>query len=286
MPIAPGGQQRKPWTVLGLWTIDDIPWDRFDPRRVDPDLVKLVKAAAMVEHNATDYAAYLSNVFHDDPEFQALAKAWAAEEVRHGRALGRWATLADPDFDFDAAFRRYTEGFRVPVEATRSVRGSLTGELLARCVVETGTSSYYTAIRRAAQEPVLQDLCRRIAADELRHYKTFYELAKRYHEREGIGLAERIRVVAGRVIESEDDELAYAYYAANERTRPFDRRRYTRAFARRAYPLYPPDLVERIFAMLFKIVGLKPHGRLNRWLGRLGYRFMQFRARLLARGEA
>ena len=39
-------------------------------------------------------------------------------------------------------------------------------------------------------------------------------------------------------------------------------------------------MVERIVAMLFKIVGLKPHGRLNRFLGRLGYRFMQLRARM------
>ncbi len=276
----------KPWTAMKLWTLDDIPWQQFDRSRVDPDLVKLVKAASMVEHNAPDYATYLCNVFHDDPEFQKLARAWAEEEVRHGRALGRWAKLADPDFDFEASFKRYTDGFRVPIEVSESVRGSLTGELLARCVVETGTSSYYTAIRRTTTEPVLHELCRRIAADELRHYKTFYELSKRYRAKEGIGLGNRIRVVVGRVVETEDGELAYAYYAANAEPGPFGRKRSNQAYIRRVYPIYQPYLVERVIAMLFKIVGLKPHGRLNRFLSRFAYRFMQSRARRLAAAGA
>ncbi len=274
------------WTDMHLWTLDDIPWQRFDRSRVDPDLVKLVKAASMVEHNATDYATYLCNVFHDDPDFQKLARTWAEEEVRHGQALGRWAKLADPDFDFEASFKRYTDGFRVPIDVSESVRGSLTGELLARCVVETGTSSHYTAIRRTTDEPVLHELCRRLAADELRHYKTFYQLSQHYRAQEGIGLGSRIRVVVGRVIEAEDGELAYAYYAANAGTEPFSRKRSNQAYVRRVYPIYQPYLVERIIAMLFKIVGLKPHGRLNRALSRLAHRFMRRRARRLAAAGA
>ena len=50
------------------WTLDQVAWDRFDPSRIDPGQVPLVKAAAMVEHNGNDYAAYLCNVFHDDPD--------------------------------------------------------------------------------------------------------------------------------------------------------------------------------------------------------------------------
>lgn len=270
------------WTEMGLWRPDDIPWHRFDPSRVDPDLVCLVKAASMVEHNARDYAAYLCNVFHDDPAFQKLAYAWAEEEVQHGQTLGRWARLADPDFDFEASFRRFRDGYHVPIESSRSIRGSLTGELLARCVVETGTSSHYTAIRQATTEPVLAELCRRIAADELRHYKTFYELSKRYLEKDHIGLAERVRIVAGRVLETQNDELAYAYYAANRREGHFEHGRNNRAYARRAYALYSPHLVERVVAMLFKVVGLRPHGWLNRALARFGHRFMQRRSRRLA----
>ena len=28
------------------WTLDDIHWDRFDRAKVDPELVKIVKAAS------------------------------------------------------------------------------------------------------------------------------------------------------------------------------------------------------------------------------------------------
>ena len=88
------------------WTLADIPWDRFDPAKVDPEMLRLVKAAAMVEYNGGDYAIYLCNVFHDDPEFQSAAREWAVEEVRHGEALARWALLADPSFDFEAGFAK------------------------------------------------------------------------------------------------------------------------------------------------------------------------------------
>lgn len=276
----------KPWTALGLWTADDIPWGRFDRSRLDPDLVSLIKAASLVEYNAPVYADYLCNVFHDYPDVQQLARAWAVEEVRHGQTLGRWAMLADPDFDFEDSFKRFTGGFQVPVDVSQSVRGSLTGELLARCVVETGTSSHYTAIRRATTEPVLAALCHRLAADELRHYKTFYELSKLLRAKEGINLVNRVRVVAGRVAETQDQELAYAYHAANSKQGPFDHQRSNQAYVRKAYPIYPPYLVERIVAMLFKIVGLKPHGWLSRRVTGWACRFMQRRVQRYATAGA
>ena len=124
--------------------------------------------------------------------------------------------LADPTFDFDAGFKRFTDGFKIATDSKASIRGSRSGELVARCIVETGTSSYYAALKDATAEPVLKEICRNIAADELRHYKLFYDHLRRYLETEKIGRWKRVAVVLSRVRESEDDELAYAYYAANE----------------------------------------------------------------------
>src|SRR4051794_17494392 len=129
------------------WTLDDIPWDRFDAARVDPETVKVVKAASLVEYNGEAYATYLCNVFADDPTFQAAARLWAGEEAQHGRGLRRWAELAARSFDFAAAFTRFTQGYELPLSADESVRGSRAGELIARCIVETGTSSWYSAIK-------------------------------------------------------------------------------------------------------------------------------------------
>lgn len=268
------------------WTLDDIPWDRFDAAKVDPELLKIVKAAACVEHNANDYATYLCNVFSDDPEFQEAAKAWAAEEVQHGQALGKWAEMADPDFSFDAVFRRFVAGFRPDVDASESIRGSRSGELVSRCIVEVGTSSYYGSLGAAAEEPVLEAICKKIAADELRHYKLFYTHMKRYLDREGATRARRFMVAISRIHESEDDELAYAYYAANAGPdEPYDRKKYSQAYMRRAFQFYRPEHVERAVSMTWKASGLNPQSRIAQWVARAAWWFVRRRgARLAAAG--
>ena len=271
---------------MGAWALDDIPWERFDPAKLDPELVRIVKAASLVEHNGAAYAHHLCRVFAGDPEFQETAQRWGEEETQHGRALARWARLADPDFDFDRAFARFQDGFRVDFDSARSRRGSRAGEMVARCVVEIGTSAYYTALREAASEPVLKEICRHIAADELRHYRLFYKHLGRYLAKEPLGRLARLRIAFGRVVEAEDDELAYAYYAANGDDLPYDRQRNTRAYARRAFALYRPHHVERSIAMLLKAVGLTPNGRLGRIASRVAWRAMRCRAERLARSEA
>jgi hypothetical protein len=259
------------------WTPDDIPWERFDAARLDPDILKVVKAAAMVERNSADYATYLKNVFPGDAGFAAAADTWAAEEAQHGDVLARWAELADPAFDFAARFGVFQQGYKIPVDAEHSVRGSRAGELVARCVVEVGTSSYYTSLARTSEEPVLRAICMRIAGDEFRHYKLFYDHLGRYIEIEKPSAIAKLRVALGRILESDDDELAYAYYAANGAGETYDRRRFADAYAARAYRFYRPDIVDRGIAMTFKAAGLNPQGRLAGLTSRLAWRFMDWR---------
>ena len=269
------------------WTPEDIPWHEFDPSRVDPELLKLVKAASLVEYNSGDYTAYLCNVFHDDPRFQKAVRNWEGEEVQHGRVLARWAKLADPAFDFDASFRVFLEGFRLPLEATDSVRGSRTGELIARCIVEVGTSSYYSALGGGTEEPVLREICRRIASDEFRHYKMFYDHMKRYVDRDRVGFWRRIWVALGRIGESEDDELAYAYYTTNHAGQgPYDRKRYINAYMIRAYLFYRPGHLQRAIAMILKAVGIRPGDRVLSMMSRALYAFLRVRRVQMARASA
>ncbi len=263
---------------MGRWTLDDIPWDRFDRGKLDADIVRIVKAASLVEYNGGAYAHHLCRVFYDDPVFQSDARRWGEEEIQHGKVLGRWAELADFGFDFEAAFRRFQAGYQVDFDCAVSRRGSRAGEMVARCMVEVGTSSYYTALREAAREPVLQEICRNIAADEIRHYKLFYNNLTRCLERERLGICGRLRVATRRITESEDDELAYAYYAANETAQPYDRRRCSRAYAQRAFALYRRHHVAHGVPMILKAVGLNPHGGLARASSWFAWRVIRYRA--------
>ena len=246
------------------WSADDIPWQSFDRARLDPDILKLVKAAALVERNAADYTTYLKTIFRSEPDFAAQADGWGEEEIQHGEVLGRYAELADSDFDFPRRFQRFVDGYRIPLERQVSARGSLTGELIARCIVETGTSTLYSSLRDGVDEPVLKAILHRIAGDEFRHYKMFYDQMRRQNRQDSIHILRRVLVAIGRIREADDDELAYAWYAANEPLDTAYRRDHcAREYARRAFRHYRDKHAERAVNMIMKAVGLDPTG----WLG-------------------
>lgn len=265
--------------IMGSWTLDDIHWEHFDAAKVKPEVLPLIETAALVEHNGRDYARYLCEVFSDDPELQGSIHQWAEEEVQHGQALRQWAELANPAFDFEKSFKIFTEGYKLPQNVAASVRGSQAGELLARCVVEAGTSSYYTAIREYTDEPVLKEVCARIAADEFRHYKLFYTCFNQYLLRDRIGMMKRLAIVVKRVAESEDDELAYAFFSArpHQDVPQYERKKYAGYYLFYACLIYRRRHIERMTAMVFKAIGLKPHTRLHGLVALIGWKFMQLR---------
>jgi hypothetical protein len=254
------------------WTLEDVEWKAFDPSKVEPDVLRAIKASAMVEFNAKDYVKYLCNVFHDDPAFQDVARKWGAEETQHGEVLGRWVKLADPDFDFEDAFRRFEDGYSLPLDQAESVRGSRAGELISRCIVESGTTSFYSAVRDSTEEPCLKQIAGLIAGDELRHYKLFYD---HYHRISSLGepwIGDRLRIALGRIREADsDDELGFAYYCANEDPSkvPYDQRRHGGAYELCAKRLYGPQHINRLVSMTAKAVGLRPQGRLVQGVSRM-----------------
>jgi hypothetical protein len=272
------------------WTLDDVHWHLFDPSSVDPTMLAAVKAAALVEYNAPDYVDYLKRVFRGSPpEALTWIERWGQEESQHGRALGRWAEMADPSFKLEEAFIRFRKGYR-PIHFKEnqidSVRGSRRGEMIARCVVESGTSSYYSAIRDATDEPVLKEVAGRISADEYRHYKLFYDVLHKQDEPQ-MSFLKRLWVAVGRVGESGDDELAYAYYCANipveeELARPYDRKHYSRLAAKASMTIYRRKHIRKLVQMVAKAVGADPHGWLAEWGEEILWHVMQRKAAAVA----
>ena len=267
------------------WTMDDVHWELFDPSKVDPSLLSAIKAAALVEYNAPDYVTYLKRVFrHDGGTVLADLERWGREESQHGRALGRWAEMADPDFKLETAFGRFRAGYTPDhFEGDGgSVRGSCRGEMIARCVVESGTSSYYSAIRDATDEPVLQEIAGRIAADEYRHYKLFYDILGAQREPD-LGFWKKLGIAVGRVRESDDDELAFAYYCANvpserEAVTPYDRKKFSNAASQASATVYHRKHIQKLVQMVVKVLGADPHGWLAKLAGSLLWRRLQSKA--------
>jgi len=266
------------------WTLDDVDWARFDPSKIDGALLAAVKGASLVEYNAHDYVAYLKRVYRGAPESTIRGiEHWGEEEIQHGLALGRWAEMADPNFDFKAAFARFRALYRPAhfEQGEGSVRGSRRGEMISRCVVESGTSSLYSAIRDASDEPVLKEVAGRIAADEFRHYRLFYSILQAETEPE-LPVWRKVWVAFARLNESDDDELAAAYYCANvsaaeAQTQPYRRRVYVRAYREKIMAFYRRHHVDKLVKMVVKPAGLNPSGRLSHYASAILWRLLTLR---------
>ena len=268
------------------WTPEDISWDAFDRSKAEPWMIDAIKSAALVEFNAPDYVSYLKRIF-PEPERHAEIEQWGREETQHGEVLGRWAEMADPSFKLEEAFARFRAGYRpahFESNDTTSVRGSRRGEMIARCVIESGTSSYYTAIRDATEEPVLKEIAGRIAADEFRHYKLFFETLHNQHEPD-LPFWRKLLIAAGRITESDDDEICSSHYCATvpaDQTaeRPYVRSVYSRRLFGISLKIYRQRHIQKLTQMVAKAVGADPQGSLVKLAGGAIWRMLRVRAGL------
>ena len=85
--------------------------------------------------------------------------------------------------------------------------------MAARCVVETGTATFYRMMSELSREPVLKRLAAEISADEVRHYKHFYRYFQRYRSVEQPSRVAILRALLNRAAEVESEDAFYAYKA-------------------------------------------------------------------------
>ena len=244
------------------WTLDDIPWQaiRRDTVAQTEGFFYLVAAASLME-SATDlYTENLIDYFAGDEEVTSwLEKHWLPEELQHGEALRRYVQAAWPDFDWEPARQRFVEEFRPYCDAALEPARSL--EMASRCVVETGTASYYRTLSRASPDPVLAVLTRHIAEDEVRHYKHFYRYFRKYRDLENPrrtailpALWRRLRMTGG-----DDSFIVLKHvHGARHPGEPFDIAAYrrVRGECRRLVRNHFPH--EMSVRMLLKPLGLGP----------------------------
>ena len=182
----------------------------------DPGLLAILKTTALVESRADKYAQYLHAVFRRrNCRWRQAIERWNTEERLHGMLLRGLVSAADPTFDFVSAMHRYTT--TVPYHACdgRSVRGSIAGELVARCVVEALASTFYRALRDSLETSIPRAALAALARDEARHYGMF--LAMLYEEQKGLealGRWRRCWIGLRRMTELGDQQIIGAYVAA------------------------------------------------------------------------
>lgn len=198
---------------------DDLPWSvsDIDYASIDVEMVRdnrtlfyLLTAASFIESGSDTYAGNLATYYAHVPEAATwLARHWESEELQHGFALRRYVEHVWPEFDWPRGYQRFFDEYSQTCSIDNFERSHAL-EMAARCVVETGTATYYRALEQASDEPVLRDLTRRIANDEVRHYKHFFRYFNALNGQERIGRARVLGALARRLLEikNEDAEIA------------------------------------------------------------------------------
>ena len=200
------------------WRLEDIPFDAIDAASVRDDefLFLLLASASFVEILAEMYSGNLIEHFQGDAEVTDwLSTYWQKEENQHGRALKRYVQTVWPEFDWEGAHRGFTEEYSA-LCTVEQLESHPALELVARCIVETGTSTLYSAVADYVREPVLAQLLNRIKSDEVSHYAHFRQYFERYNliDRHGVfavigTIWRRLREIGG-----EDSYIAFKHVFA------------------------------------------------------------------------
>lgn len=218
------------------WDYRDLPYERINTESMagEEAMLYFLATASFVEITTDIYTRNLIEYFAGDEEVeQWLADGWEPEEMQHGHALKRYVQTAWPDFDWEAAYDAFIAEYRECCQA-EFLGPTPALEMARRCVVETGTCSYYTMIRNLSPCPVLRELSGNIRTDEAGHYKHFHDYFKRYRQAEKPSRTAITKALWGRIreIDGEDAYLAYKYVWKARHPDEAFKRKYYREFTR------------------------------------------------------
>ena len=256
---------------LRRWRLEDIAFEAVDAAVVRDDefLFTTLASASLVEILAETYSANLVAHFAGDAGVTGwLDASWQHEEVQHGQALRAYVQAVWPEFDWQRAYSGFRDEYSAycTVEQLEPQRAL---ELVARCVIETGTATFYRALHDYAREPVLRQLLANIKADEVAHYAHFRRYFDVCNAREQHGASAVLATIWRRMreVRGEDAYIAFKHVQmVRHPQRPFEQqawRRYNRTVRRLARSYYPFAMAVR---MLVKPVPLAaPLKRLLEW---------------------
>ena len=190
------------------WRVEDIDFTAVDPSRIahNEALFYLLVSASFVESGSDLYTRNLVDHYAGQPAVAAwLRDHWEHEELQHGRAFAAYVQAAWPTFAWQTAFESFMADYGA-LCTQEALERDRTLELAARCVVETGTTSYYQTLRGLSDPPVLHTLLGHIRADEVSHYKHFLAYFKQLRQTQPVSRWRVARVLVRRLQEIRDSD--------------------------------------------------------------------------------
>lgn len=221
----------------------------------------IAKTVCLLEARCDDYAEYLRLIVADrSPQWSDAINQWNAEECQHGEVLRLLSEAADPAFQFDSLMERYTSLVSYHLPTGRSVRGSLSAELVSRCVVEALASTLYRVMAEATDQDDSRRVFTALARDEARHFGMFLRMLNAEAEVIGrIGVVVRCRYAIRRILALEDEQIMVAScVVAGRGEAPIHLRSEANWYIVRSYGLYRWRHLRYASRMLLQSVGVRP----------------------------
>ncbi len=145
------------------WDMADIPFDQIDRDAVSQETLDFVRVNCLMELSSLYATRMFLRDFRDNPDFCQFQSIWYFEEMRHYLVLREYLKVFGLEPDFTTLDQYDTELSPAPWPNTLAMHWC--GELrLGR---------WYLNWARAADEPVLELIFRRIAEDEFRHAQCY-----------------------------------------------------------------------------------------------------------------
>ena len=239
--ISRGGQPDR-----SQWNLADLDLQRIDHECVRDDSLTyyLVASASFIETAADLYTSNLVLHFPDPLAREWLSTHWRPEELRHGRALRAYTEIAWPDLDWQEGYAGFFDEYS-RLCTMEQLEGSRALEMAARCMIETGTATFYTTLHAWAREPVLKQLTGLIRRDEVRHYNHFRSFYHTYQAEERVGRLRVLRALQKRFTEAEEEDAYIGFKHAwrirhpGQRFRDRDFAAFMSEVRERLRPYYP-----------------------------------------------
>ncbi len=212
---------------------EDIDYSSINKEKVKKDelLFYMVCTASFIEITSKTYADNLCEYYKDNDKIvNWLKNDWEKEEVQHGKSLKKYVNEVWSEFDWGKGYERFLELY-LPLCKPEALQPSKGLEMVARMIVETGTSTFYRAIENYAlllDEPVLQKLAHNIYKDEVHHYSYFDKFYNLYNKEEKLSRKKVLQVIVKRLkeVNSEDVEMAFRAIYENMHDGKFDKQAY------------------------------------------------------------
>jgi hypothetical protein len=185
------------------WDVEtSVDWSRADAGRLTEGQRSAVRFVTFIEDHLPGYFALYQRHFPLDEDTDPAAFAhnrelyhftvrWAFEEDTHARALARYQLESG-----------MTDAASLRAELTAEGRKTFTMpydqpvQYFAYALVqEKATQIFYSRLRGAVGDPVLQALLTRLSRDEARHFVFFADVTSRYLREYGDTVVEPIREV-------------------------------------------------------------------------------------------